>query len=115
MLNFFKYLFGVAGASVMALASISPQEAGSNLSAWAKVVGWESPPQWLTGPSADTWGFWFGAMLLLATFIVVTVPWLWKLLRQPLARPDMTAREAIEWLACKSKWAWRQRLAYSIR
>ena len=34
----------------MFVTSISPEEAGSKLAAWAKFLGWENPSQWLVGP-----------------------------------------------------------------
>ena len=104
-----------AGAFLVAIANISPQEAGSNISAWAAFVGWETP-KWLAIPSADTWGIWIGSILVCGAIVSVVWPvsaqWLSRLWRHPEPQ-EMTARQAVEWIARESKWAWDQNLLSS--
>lgn len=73
MSKFLKGIIGAAGALVVAIASISPKEAGSNIAAWAKVFGLETP-QWLAVPSADTWGIWIGSILVCVAIVWFTWP-----------------------------------------
>lgn len=67
-----KIFAAIAGTgSLLALAAqIKPEDAGSNLSAWYKlVVGLVSdvqPPKWLTYPVTDKWATYIGIMLFIA-------------------------------------------------
>lgn len=69
-----KWIVGCAGPLILAMVNISPKKAGSNISAWAKVFGWENPPPWVTAPSADTWGMWIGVALIFVVVVWVTWP-----------------------------------------
>lgn len=61
-------------ALLMAAAGVSPKAAGSNLSQWANLLGFDDLPQWLVNQSIDTpilWGSGGGLALL----VVYTI---WK-------------------------------------
>ena len=81
MPEFLKWLAGAVGAILMFATSVSPEEAGSKLAAWAKFLGWENPSHWLLLSSVDTWVFWAGFILFSVWFV-----WLmWPAERQQLA------------------------------
>ena len=44
---------------------VGPQEAVSNFSKWAKLIGIENLPGWLASKSVDAWVFWIGFIGLL--------------------------------------------------
>lgn len=63
--GFFKWFFGALGAVVLAAAQIKPDEAISNVWAWAdRLTGYA--PAWLGTASADNWATAIGLVLLIA-------------------------------------------------
>jgi len=67
------------GGLIMAAAGVSPEEAISNLAAWAKAFGVESPPSWLVSTNIDSYAQVFGFVILATSLLVIftTTRW-WK-------------------------------------
>lgn len=63
-------LSGVGGL-VMAAAGVGPQEAASNLSQWAEVVGLHRAAEWLAPTAADKWGMALGAAVIAFSMFMV--------------------------------------------
>lgn len=53
----------------MTAAGVPPQEAVSNLAAWAKLLGFDKPPAFLLSQSADTYAFWTGGAIVVVSLI----------------------------------------------
>lgn len=77
-----------AGALLMAAASVPPEEAASNLSKWAEVLGFSDAAEWLAARPADTWGLAIGATILLGSIIM--------LMRSPIVQAIYLLRSYIK-------------------
>jgi hypothetical protein len=62
---------------VIALASVAPEDAASNLSKWVSAIGFERVPTWLAERSADV-----SAVIISVICIVVYFVWLYYYLRR---------------------------------
>lgn len=59
------------GGLIMAAAGVSPQEAVSNLAAWAQVLGVDKPPNFLLSQSTDTYALWIGGAIVVISLVAV--------------------------------------------
>lgn len=73
MQNRFFIALGLIGSAAMMLASISPQDAISNISGWANFIGIEQLAALLADPSVDKWVTVIGAMLVGPSLTVVVL------------------------------------------
>ncbi len=62
---------GVGGAAVTVLAQTKPEEAISNIAAWAKLIGWEHMPSFLMTPRIDL----IATVLGLGVLVLSLVMW----------------------------------------
>jgi hypothetical protein len=75
---------------VIAAASVKPEDAASNISAWAHWLGVQSVPPWLSTPTADTRVIWgaLGVSVVYA-FLVWAVPAIRQARAPALGRPPL--------------------------
>lgn len=85
-------LIAAIGGLIMAAASVSPENAVSNLAAWAKSLGVNDIPPWLVTPSTDNWGFIVGAVIF-SVSIAITF---WQRRRYPITPKPNTASNLSE-------------------
>jgi hypothetical protein len=78
---------GVALPVAIMVASVKPEDAASNVSAWVQFVGFEHVPSWLNAPGIDTKVFW-GAVV--AAGIYALVAW-----GPPIIKPKKSKDEVL--------------------
>lgn len=76
----------------MTLASISPEDAISNIAGWAKYFGIDDIPTLLSSPSVDKWVTVIGAVLVVASFAAFGLK-KWSNFRRPVLPVDANDEE----------------------
>ena len=66
------------GSCLMFVAGISPQDAASNLAAWAKLLGIDNPPPIIQAQSTDVTVFYVGLFLLVLGLGVLLGTYIWN-------------------------------------
>lgn len=64
------WLSGGAGTLLVLAAQIPPEQATSNLAAWARVFGLDQIPEWLASAQIDAYATILGALLALTTTVL---------------------------------------------
>jgi hypothetical protein len=72
VLRLFKILPGAPLAVLIGVASVSPEDALPNIAKWAKFLGFEKLPSWLTDALIDSRVFW-SASIALATYVIFLI------------------------------------------
>ena len=90
----------------MAAVGVPPQEAVSNLAAWANVLGVDKPPNFLLSQSADIYALWIGGSIVVVSLTA------FFLLRRRFPSKEETAKPVIP--APDEKQALRQVREYNI-
>jgi hypothetical protein len=73
MLKKVMILAGVIGSGLIALASIAPEVAFSNLAEWVKLA-LDNAPSWLTAEGLEEWVMWVGVALLAFALLCFAFP-----------------------------------------
>ena len=102
-------VLGLIGSAVMFAAGVSPEDAVSNLAAWARLLGIDKPPALLSAPSADFWGFWIGATAVGVSLFFLFRPqilrWFrWLPNKVPPTSGDWAVHFALYCIATDSSW-----------
>jgi hypothetical protein len=68
-----KWAAGGTGGLIVAAAQTKPEDAVSNLSGWAKILGSDTLAVVLSAPNADLWATGVGISLLLSAIVLLVV------------------------------------------
>jgi len=75
-IRYFLLVVSIIGGCLMTAAGVSPQDAVSNLAAWANMIGIDNPPPYIQAHSTDVIVFYVGLSLLSIVFSVLIVTYI---------------------------------------